>query len=524
MRDFRPPLRGAGLVAILLTLAFTLFYAAISRGVFLYGDDVLMYQVTEAMVDRGEVSVTSASTRRMGAHAVRGVDGRRYAKYGLGQSLAAVPLYAAARTLFDGLELTETRDEGGNLRTGATVFGTGLTDAWLGGLGVGLTFLLATALGASVPAALGAAILLGAASLWPHYSATFLSEPLAGVCLAGALLASARFAREAHPRERHGHSWLAISGFAGGALVATKVVMAVVLWPLVAWISVVAWRRGRLRSLFVAAFAWGAPFSAWLAAIGYYNWARFGSALQTGYRDEASNFDTPLLAGLGGLLFSPARGIVWYCPAVILGVAGFWIASRRRDRALAFAIAGVGVTQLLVFAKYYQWYGGGAWGPRFLVPLLPLWLALAGSTFDGFRGRALPARLSIVAVVLASLVVAASGVLVPFDRDPDLVVSHPDRMAEVAWRVDRSPLLAHLAALPGAAALTASKLVETDDSRATGAALAAGGMPDFAFVRYGSHALLGRTRIGLASGALLLAAAAIAAARAQKASESSPPQ
>ena len=61
---------------------------------------------------------------------------------------------------------------------------------------------------------------------------------------------------------------------------------------------------------------------------------------------------------------------------------------------------------LLLISRYYQWYGGGSWGPRFLVPLLPLWILPAAEIFlalaaagqglaggDRPRGRRQPRRL-----------------------------------------------------------------------------------------------------------------------------------
>ena len=57
------------LVARLLGLAFAAFYAGTSRGVFVFGDDILMYQVTEAIWERGEVAVVSLAPRKDIAHA-----------------------------------------------------------------------------------------------------------------------------------------------------------------------------------------------------------------------------------------------------------------------------------------------------------------------------------------------------------------------------------------------------------------------------------------------------------------------
>ena len=182
------PVAPVAAIALLLGLAFSALYAGTSRGVFVFGDDILMYQVTAAIWERGEVAVTSQASPTDIANAALGRDGRRFAKYGIGPSLAALPFFGASHRLFDRLELPETADSFGNLRTGPTIFGTGLANAAIGGATVAVTFLLAVELGYPLLAALLTAFCLGSATLLAHYSSTFLSEPLSALCLAVAVL------------------------------------------------------------------------------------------------------------------------------------------------------------------------------------------------------------------------------------------------------------------------------------------------------------------------------------------------
>jgi hypothetical protein len=527
-----------GRIALLLAFACVALFAAISRGVFLYGDDVLMFQVTEAIVERGAVDVLSTAKTGEAAQSIPGRDGRRFAKYGIAPSLVAIPFYAASGVFFDRLELTETSDGFGNLRTGGRVFGTSLTNAVVGGIAVVLAFLLALELGASTLAAFVAALLLAVGTLWAHYSATFLSEPLSGLCLVGSFFALLRAGKKALVKGGTSDlGWLAISGFAGGALVATKAAMVVGVVPVGLWAAWLAWRRGDLRASMARCLAWALPFAVWLGGIAFYNWSRFGDVFATGYGKEARLFTTPLLDGLSGLLFSPTKGIVWYCPVVVFSLFGLFLSFRRvrspeaaaaAGAAAAAVTAGASALCLLLFAKYYQWYGGGAWGPRFLVPLLPLWMAFAALALDRLRAARALTQVVASGIVLASLAATLAGSLLPFDDDPYFLVDRPREFRKLAWEPGRSPLLDHLGELPRAVAVTAGKLVTTDDASAAGAALAATGVPDFAFVRYGSHALLQWTRAMLVAFAGLLAAAAFAAARAgrppQKALLSIPPQ
>jgi hypothetical protein len=517
-------------VALLLGLAFAAFYAGTSRGVFVFGDDILMYQVTESIWERGEVSVSSRSTRKDIAFPVRGSDGRRYAKYGIAPSLVALPFYGASQRLFDGFELPVTADDFGNLRTGPRVFGTGLANAVAGGLTVAVTFLLAVELGYPLLVALITAFCLGSGTLMAHYSSTFLSEPLSALCLAvavlGLLKARGKGSVEGVLAIRW---WLAISGLAAGLAVATKVAHVVVVVPLFFWVAALGWRRARRRGWVVDTLYWSSFLSVWLAAIAAYNWSRFGGLFETGYGKEAGKFTAEFAVGFFGLLASPAKGVFWYCPVLLLSLLGAR-AFGRRDRACALAILAASAAWLLLISRYYQWFGGGSWGPRFLVPLLPLWILPAAEIFSRWRlGRAW--RLAIVVLVVASLLVSVAPLVVPFsDVDAPLAWSESE-LAAGGWRLRESPLLQAVALLPRAAATTASKLLGRSALGEAGRPPSGPRFPDFAFEHYGSHSLLVWTRGCFAVAALALGWAFAVARRArdgdsptQKALLSSPPQ
>ena len=513
------------LAAALLAVAFAALYAASSRGVFLYGDDILMFQVTEAIAERGEVGVTSPARRGDVARSIRGADGGRYAKYGIGQSLVAVPFFLASRPLFDRWGLTETIDDFGNLRTGSAIFGTGLTNAATGGATVAVTFLLAAEIGLPIVAAFATALALGLGTLLPHYASTFLSEPLSALCLAVAFLGVVKAGKEARTRESpvRLRGWLALSGVASGLAVATKIAQLVVVAPLAVWVLVVALREARRRAVAGDLLCWGLPFLGWIAAVGAYNRSRFGSFLETGYRGEASNFSTPLLEGLGGLLVSPAKGILWYCPLLLLSLFGAR-AFFRRQPALALTVAASSLLHLVLMAKYYYWYAGDVWGTRFLIPLLPLWLLPAGESLARWRIAGPAAKAAIAILVSASLAIAAASVLVPFDGYPERQQVGPGHRLENAWSLERSPLVHHLNRLPRATAISLGKLYGREPFAAPRAKPEWATTPDFAFSRYGSHALVEWTRGMLGVWAIALAAAALGARRAQKALLSRPPQ
>ena len=519
--------------ACLVGLAFAAFYAGTGRGVFVFGDDILMYQVAESIWERGEVSVRSLAPQLDVAQAARGLEGRRFSKYGVAPSLVALPFYGASHRLFDRLELPETSDRFGNLRTGATIFGTGLANAAIGGAAVAVTFLLAVELGFPLLVALSTACTLGAATLMAHYASTFLSEPLSALGLALAMLGLLKAKSQGKSSIKGvvaGRWWLALSGFAAGAVVATKVAHLVMVVPFLIWAGVLGWQRARHRGLVPYSLYWSFSFLLWLGAVAAYNWNRFGSVFETGYGSEAGSFTAPLFLGLGGLLASPAKGIFWYCPVLLLSILGaraFW----RRDRACALVILAASAAWLLLISRYYQWFGGGSWGPRFLVPLLTLWILPAAELFARWRRGGKLLQTTAVVLIALSLVVSVAPLLVPFSElDAPLVWSRTE-FARAGWRLTESPLLQAIAELPAAVRATTAKLLGRQALGEAGLPASGPRFPDFAFEHYGSHALLVWTRACFLVALLALTLAAALARRPgasrpqdQKALLSRPPQ
>jgi hypothetical protein len=70
-----------------------------------------------------------------------------------------------------------------------------------------------------------------------------------------------------------------------------------------------------------------------------------------------------------GLLFSSGRGLVWYCPSVLLAGLGIYYVAKI-NRLVVFVILSIFGSFLLLHSGAW-WSGGWAWGPRYLVPTLP---------------------------------------------------------------------------------------------------------------------------------------------------------
>ncbi|MCZ7538442.1 MAG: glycosyltransferase family 39 protein [Anaerolineae bacterium] len=173
------------------------------------------------------------------------------------------------------------------------------------------------------------------------------------------------------------------------------------------------------------------PFAAALLA---HNALRFGDPLATGYAGES--FSTAPWTGIGGLLLSPGKGVWLYAPPLLLG-ALLWPRFRREHPALGEFLALAWALALPFYGMWWAWDGGWGWGPRLLVPLLPL---------SCLPLLTLPARRGWWAAALCALVLGAGLNIAGILSDPvahyaDVATRCADPAGCVAWTVRDAPLV-----------------------------------------------------------------------------------
>jgi hypothetical protein len=123
--------------------------------------------------------------------------------------------------------------------------------------------------------------------------------------------------------------------------------------------------------------------------LGAYNAACFGSPLSISTAHESyAAFATlvrhgffgvswPTVAGLAGLLFSPARGLLVWVPLVAVAALGaIRLGAGGDERGSRIALVGSSVALVLAMSGYARWHGGWFAGPRYLLPVLPLLFVL----------------------------------------------------------------------------------------------------------------------------------------------------
>jgi len=375
--------------AFFIFLLFSAIYLAFSGDRFddfQASDEAIMFQTTVALVERGSLR-PRLDERYAGQEA----------KYGLGQSLAAVPLYLVARSLFAHLP------EGVSPAAVALPLACA-TNALICAAVAAAFFLLARKLGYGARTAAAGALVAGLATVVAPYSKSFFSEPLVALCLLLALGAIAKPAGEVPPSAR---DWFRAGAWLGLAVI-TRMDNATLVPVFLAglWLggARARWREGlKASALFLVPLAAAAAFILWT------NLLRSGSLGGGGYAGEG--FSTLVGVGLFGLLFSPSHGVFWFSPP--LAVALFYLPKfHRRNARLCFIAFASAAVKLFLFAKWWNWFGGWSWGSRFLLPLVPAALLPLLEPISRWGGLRRTEKALIAGACAAGLLVQICGLLV----------------------------------------------------------------------------------------------------------------
>ncbi|HET7771796.1 MAG TPA: hypothetical protein VFN74_23685 [Chloroflexota bacterium] len=371
--------RVLGLLCLLLLVIYLLTMA----GRLTSGDGETVYQTTKAMVTRRQLSVPPRPETALGR------TGAYYGKYGLGQSLVQAPFYVVGHVAGRLVGATDDR---------ASRFAVASANAFVTTALVALVWLLARTLGAGAGAATAVALTLGLGTLlWPYARSDF-SEPLQTLLLLLAFLLMLWWSLT--PTR-----WLAVGvGSAAAGAFLTKAASTVPLAPLGAYFLYLVWRRLGPRPPALLTLMWaGLPFALAVLAQASLNLYRFGSVSEFGYGSEpAVGFTTPVLSGIGYLLFSTGKGFVWFATPAALGALLLPLLARHRS-AETLAIGGVFVCELLYFARWWAWHGDWSWGPRYLYLTVPFLLLPFALLLQRAVVRGLFAAVSAVGVAVAIL-------------------------------------------------------------------------------------------------------------------------
>lgn len=321
----------------MLFLGVLFVYLAVIRGVIEIYDARAMLAVTQNLVNHGSLRTTGTGFVDT-FH-----DASPYSPYGIAMSLLAVPPYALSKVV------------------GRMALLVSLVNPCLTALAVVGVFRVARALRWSVIYALLAAIAYGLMTMAAWYTTEGMSEPGVALCVVLIVYGIIRWGQGASLAPL----WV---GVGAGAAIQFRPDSLFTVWiGLLALPLFVGWRqilRWRASSLLIGPIV--------LSAIGLasYNQLRYHKLFVRSY-GVGTSFHNPILVGLHGLLFSSGKGLFLFNPLALLGVVGLAILFKK-NTPVAILFTLLIVPRLIFFSVWTGWSGGWCWGPRYLLPTLPL--------------------------------------------------------------------------------------------------------------------------------------------------------
>jgi hypothetical protein len=198
-----------------------------------------------------------------------------------------------------------------------------------------------------------------------------------------------------------------------------------------------------------------------LFLIGLVNYSRFGSFAEFGYFYYGTLSAHGGWTGLLGLLVSPGVGIIFYFPIVILLPIAFTYLYRENKGLFSLFSYVLIVTWLFAGTLYFgkgqgdrAWGGGAeAWGPRYLVPVLPFITVVLGTLFLHMRKRLFLKLAIIISLCGAGFYVNLLGKLIWYGLDyPLYLQTYALRVgtraySSITWYPSYSPIILHMKVL-----------------------------------------------------------------------------
>ncbi len=424
----------AGALAIfaLLLALYTLTFSGLPDN----PDAEVEFQTVHSLAQHGNLALSDTPEARAIVAArfdVRpggpGREARWYAWFGVGQALVALPFYAAGACLERSFPEVEIRhasfvEYGAQRSEYWRHLAVGWRNSLLAAATAALVFLAARRLGAARKQAWLAALLFGTTTfVWPQARSTLSDvQGMFFLCLACERWLRCR-------GESSGRMFaLCIGGAALGLAVLTRVALAPAACVIgVAYVASLHKQRANPRE-YAALLA---PLLCAAALFLLANERRFGSMFETGYGTALAGgtfFSSPPLPALAGLLLSPAKGLLWMAPLVLLVPLGWRMSRARGERAWPFVAAAASAAVIAPVVFTQSWHGAWTYGPRYVLAILPLLWPAVALALDRARERR-GVFIAAVALALLGLATSLPGVLVDHMTHQDLAM----QAARIEW-------------------------------------------------------------------------------------------
>lgn len=179
----------------------------------------------------------------------------------------------------------------------------------------------------------------------------------------------------------------------------------------------------RLKALFVDSFMFALGAGPFALIYMIFNQVRFGNAVTAGY-SAGSGLPIPkvppnyiIFEGIWSVLFSPGKSIFVYTPLLLLPVL-FWFKLKKKllpeiiSCGVLFIIYTYFIGTFMGGYDYPVWHGEASWGPRYMLPILPLAIILTANVFTQLTNS--QKLLVFTPLMLLGLYIQVLGVALPY--------------------------------------------------------------------------------------------------------------
>lgn len=429
-------------MAAVFAFFFSAYIFTASGDIYSTGDTTIRIEVAENILGRFSVVLNGWNlqyphhfkSEYLDPRVSVGTGGNTFSTYLPGQPLAIVPFELIGQRV----AIQEMWPYG------PTVFFIDrLVGPLFGALEVMVFFLFAFRLGWSLWKSLILSLILAfATSVWPDEQSV-----LEHTEVAFSLLLAFYFAFRFRDGGR-GWKYLVWAGFAMGVAMITRYQDAFLgSLGIALYLALPGPRLATLTARLRALILYGAAVTPFVLIDAYYDWYRFGSITASGHHERV--FGYPIWLGASGLVFSPGKGVLWYCPTIFLLVIAlprFY----RRFPALSVAIVATFAVFTLLYGYVEYWHGDPAWGPRYMYPTVPLLTLPLGELLTRAGRRAWAVLVLTATVVLASFTIQLAGTSVSQWRGWYRVISYEENQGHIwqwiashydyFWNYHESPL------------------------------------------------------------------------------------
>lgn len=418
-------------LSILLFLLLSSIYTTVFWGLRLSNDERYLFDSSESLVRRGNFRLTYTYDLRT-TNSLENGDPWPRAPYEPLMSILIAPLFYLAQSI-PSIGLMHT----------VWLFNIGVTSAT-----AVLVFYGGMMLGYRVQSSWVTAVLFGIATMSLPYARTLFRESLVGFFVLACYLSLFQIRRTLSAQ---GIPWqsaiLFIICFI--AMFLTKVAsllflpgLLVILLP--SWTAIKS-HRNKIIGLSLAAIG---AFVLFFLIVQSTNISadRFNIEIWKNYAKQ-SEWDFILQSSVGYHI-SPGRSFWLYSPILLLIFPSMWLLKRSgQDWRLGISVIG---TALLIGPSYGilqndEWWGGLAWGPRQLLPLIPVATLLILPVIDRFFSFRRVVQWGISAIIGFSLFIQAVSIAIPVTAyyvDANL---NDVSFTDLNWSIKWSPILRHIA-------------------------------------------------------------------------------